>query len=368
MQESPTIEGMEIAVYRVPTDEPESDGTLCWDHTDAVVVQVVAGGMNGLGWTYAAPATAEIIADILRKVVIGQPAMAIEGAWAAMYRSLRNAGTAGAGSMAIAAVDIALWDLKAKLLGVSLVDLFGPVRDAVEIYGSGGFTSYSPERLCHQLAHWASEGITRVKMKVGRDAAADSDRVQAARIAIGPAIELFVDANGAYSRKQALAIARQFALCGVSWFEEPCSSNDLGGLRFLRDRGPARIDIAAGEYGDRTEYFLRMLQAGAVDCLQADVTRCGGYSGFLKVGSLCDAFEIPLSAHCAPQLHAHIGCAVSRLRHVEYFHDHTRIEQMLFDGTLAPIEGKLRPDRLRPGHGMELKTSDASAYRVGGVV
>ena len=267
--------------------------------------------------------------------------------------------------MAVSAVDIALWDLKARLMGIPLVELFGPVRDAVEIYGSGGFTSYSEKQLCNQLAQWASEGIPRVKMKVGRDAEADMGRVRAAAKAIGPSIGLFVDANGAYSRKQALAMAREFADCGVSWFEEPCSSDDLSGLRMLRDRAPAGMDIAAGEYGDRPGYFLRILQAGAVDCLQADLTRCGGYTGFLKVGALCDAFEIPMSAHCAPQLHAHVGCAVSRLRHVEYFHDHTRIEPILFDGALQPRDGKLHPDRQRPGHGMELKSSDAIAYRIG---
>jgi L-alanine-DL-glutamate epimerase-like enolase superfamily enzyme len=359
------IERLHTEVYRIPTDAPESDGTLEWDHTDLIVVHAFAAEKTGLGWTYAAPAAQAIILDTLRPAVLNRSAFSIEGNWREMGERLRNIGKGGVGMMAISAVDVALWDLKAKLLGVSLVDLFGPVRDAVAVYGSGGFTSYSEKQLAEQLGGWAAGGIERVKMKVGRDAVADPSRVRAARKAIGEKTELFVDANGAYTRKQALAMAERFAgECGVLWFEEPRPSDDLEGLRLLRDRGPAGMDIAAGEYGDTIGYFRDMLQAGAVDCLQADVTRCGGYTGFLKVAALCDAFEMPLSAHCAPQLHAHVGCAAEAVRHIEYFHDHNRIDRMLFDGALDPVHRSLCPDRARRGHGMTLKEADARKFRL----
>lgn len=365
MRDSPKIEQLDLATYRVATDEPESDGTLKWDHTDVVVVHVRAGGEVGLGWTYAAPAAASLISGLFREKIIDQPAFAIEKAWATMNRTLRNAGLPGAGCMAVAAVDIALWDLKAKLLDIALCDLFGSVRSEVPIYGSGGFTSYTDSRLAEQLAGWAADGIRQVKMKVGRDPQADPARVAMARKAIGPDVKLFVDANGAYSRKQALALAERFAEeQNVSWFEEPRPSDDLDGLRLLRDRAPAGMDIAAGEYGDTTQYFRRMLDAAAVDCLQADATRCGGYTGFLKVAALCEAFQMPLSAHCAPQLHTHVACAVSCLRHVEYFHDHVRIDRILFDGAIEPRRGCLVPDPKRPGHGMTVKTADAHKYRI----
>jgi L-alanine-DL-glutamate epimerase-like enolase superfamily enzyme len=363
--ENPKITALEVATFRVPTDQPESDGTLEWNHTDVVTVHVHAGGQVGLGWTYASNASAALIDGILRETIAGRNPTEIETLWQAMRQRLRNAGLPGAGSMAIAAVDIALWDLTARLREAALVDLLSPVRDAVPLYGSGGFTSYSEARLCQQLSGWAEQGLASVKMKVGRDPEADPGRVAAARRAVPETVELFVDANGAYSRKQALEMAEHFAgQSRVRWFEEPRPSTDLDGLRLLRDRAPAGMDIAAGEYGDTLDYFHRMLESQAVDCLQADVTRCGGYTGFFKVGALCEAFAVPLSAHCAPQLHAHVGCAVVPLRHVEYFHDHVRIDSLLFEGALPVEAGKLRPDRSRPGHGMALKRDDAEKYRI----
>jgi L-alanine-DL-glutamate epimerase-like enolase superfamily enzyme len=266
--------------------------------------------------------------------------------------------------MAISVVDAALWDLKAQLLNLPLVTLLGAVRDTVPVYGSGGFTSYSIAQLQSQLSGWVRDGIPRVKMKIGRSPGDDVERVQAVRHAIGNGAEIFVDANGAYSRKQALAMSEAFADLGVTWFEEPVSSDDLEGLRLLRNRVPAPIEITAGEYGYDLFYFRQMLDTEAVDVLQADATRCGGISGFLKVGPLCEARPIPLSSHCAPSLHVHPCCALTPIRHMEYFYDHVRIEQMLFEGVLTPVNGELRPDLSRPGIGLEFKRKDAERYAI----
>jgi L-alanine-DL-glutamate epimerase-like enolase superfamily enzyme len=281
-----------------------------------------------------------------------------------MRRAVRNLGQAGLCATAIAAVDVALWDLKGKLLGVSLADLFGRARDEVPVYGSGGFTSYSEERVAEQLGAWAASGVEWVKMKIGSEPARDLDRVRAARRAIGQA-GLFVDANGAYSRKEALEFAERFATLGVAWFEEPVSSDDLEGLRLLRDHGPGGIAIAAGEYGYDTRYFRRMLEAGAVDVLQADASRCCGLTGFLEVGALCEAFGLPLSAHCAPALHLPAAAALPRFVHQEWFHDHARIEAMLFDCAPRLDHGAIRPDRSRPGLGLALKRADAARFEKG---
>jgi L-alanine-DL-glutamate epimerase-like enolase superfamily enzyme len=351
-----------VSVYTIPTDGPESDGTLEWTSTTIVIVEVRAAGESGMGYTYAHKASATLISDMLLPAIKDYDAMDVGGAWTAMTRAVRNHGRPGIASMAIAAVDSALWDLKARLLKVPLVTLLGQVRDAIPVYGSGGFTSYSVDQLQRQLASWVSRGISRVKMKVGRHPGEDNDRVQLAREAIGAHAELFVEANGAYSRKQALEHANAFADVGVTWFEEPVSSDDLEGLRVLRDRAPSRMDITAGEYGYDQYYFRRMIDAGAVDVLQADATRCAGIIGFMQVGALCDAYNMPLSSHTASALHVHPCCAVARVRHLEHFYDHERIERMLFDGALESADGALRPDLSRPGIGLELKRADASRY------
>jgi L-alanine-DL-glutamate epimerase-like enolase superfamily enzyme len=356
------IERLDVSVYTVPTENPETDGTREWDSTTIIVVEPTAGGKRGLGYAYGDAAAARLINDVLRELVRGSDAMAIAGTWTAMVRALRESGRPGVSSTAVSAIDLALWDLKARLLELPLVTLLGAVREAMPIYGSGGFTSYSLLELQRQIEGWVSQGISRVKIKVGRDPNQDCRRVAAAREALGKEGELMVDANGAYDRKQALAFAERFAESGATWFEEPVSSDDLEGLRLLRDRAPSGMDIAAGEYGFDLLYFRRMLEFGAVDVLQPDARRCGGITGFLRVGALCEAYSLPLSSHTAPALHLHPCCALEPVRHVEYFHDHVRIEAMLFDGVPPVLAGALSPDLSRPGFGLELKHSDAAPY------
>jgi L-alanine-DL-glutamate epimerase-like enolase superfamily enzyme len=245
-----------------------------------------------------------------------------------------------------------------------LVNLFGQVRQAMPVYGSGGFTSYSTEKLCQQLQGWADRGIRMVKMKIGRQPSADLARVRAARKAIGDEVDLFVDANGAYSPKQALDQASKFSELNVRWFEEPVSSDDLAGMEFVRNHTPPSMEIAAGEYGYDLDYFRRMLASAAIDVLQADVTRCGGFTGFMRAATLCQAHHTPLSAHCAPALHLAVGCATPVLRHAEYFYDHVRIEEMFFDNVPRPVSGALMPDLSEAGTGLQLKQTDIEKFRI----
>jgi L-alanine-DL-glutamate epimerase-like enolase superfamily enzyme len=349
------------AAYTVPTDTPESDGTIAWDRTTMVTVEIEAGGEMGFGYTYCSKAACALIEGVLAPEIGGRDAFSIEANWAAMNAIVRNIGRPGIASCAISALDIALWDLKAKHLGVALAALLGPARETVPVYGSGGFTSYDEAKLKDQLGDWADQGCRWVKMKIGREPDRDLARVRTAKSAIGDTV-LFVDANGAYTRKQALDFAQAFSEYDVGWFEEPVSSDDLEGLRLLRDRAPGGMHIAAGEYGYTPYYFRTMLQAGAVDVLQADATRCGGLTGFMRAAALCDGFEIPFSSHCGPSIHLAPAMAAPRLQHIEWFHDHVRIEQMLLDGAPRLNQGHIAPDLSVPGHGLSLRAADARKF------
>ena len=357
------VERLAVSAYEIPTDEPESDGTLEWSSTTIVVVEAPAGGETGLGYTYAPAAAGKLVEEKLADEAEGADALAPAAVWERLGRALRNAGRPGLGFCALAAVDTALWDLKARLLRLPLVDVLPRARDTVPVYGSGGFCSYSLERLREQLAGWVEDGIPRVKMKISREPERDPERLDAARAAIGDEAELYVDSNGALAPKQALDWAHRLRReWGVSWFEEPVSSADVEGLRLVRENGPGGLDVAAGEYAYVLADFRNLI--GIVDCLQADVTRCGGFTGLLQAAGLAAGFGREVSGHCAPQLSAHALCAVPNLRHLEYFHDHVRIESLLFDGVLEPEQGELRPDRSRPGHGLELRRADAEPYAV----
>ena len=364
MRRETTITGSKVRAFTIPTDAPEADGTYAWDQTTMVLVNVEVGGVTGLGYTYADESTGKLAQTLLREVVDGQDVFSHGAIVQAMRRYVRNLGETGITMMAIAAVDNALWDLRSRLLDISVVGLLGMVRDGIPVYGSGGFTTYSDSQLQAQFGSWAEQGFHMVKMKVGSKPEMDPSRVRAARNAIGDATELFVDANGAYTVTQALGLAHRFAECGVRWFEEPVSSDNLVGLDEVRARAPIGMDIAAGEYGYTAWYFKRMLDAQAVTVLQADATRCGGITGFLDVASLCWAHNIPLSSHCGPSQHLHVCCAVPRAIHMEFFHDHARIERMFFDGFCEPHNGEMKPDLNRPGMGLELKEKDAAHYLI----
>src|SRR5688572_8001089 len=361
------IERLEVSIYRIPTDRPEADGTFHWDSTTLVLVEAVAdSGARGMGFSYTTAAAGRLIEDLLTEAVIGCSVEHTGAAWQSMVRAVRNVGLPGVAATAISAVDTALWDLRARVEGLALFRLLGPYRESVPIYGSGGFTTYSEAELVKQLSGWVEQGISKVKMKVGKDWGTkqeeDLARVSAVRRAIGSDAELFVDANGAYTAKQAIDMARRFVEQGVTYFEEPVPFDHLDQLAFIRQHSP--VAIASGEYGYSAYDFRNVLEARAVDILQIDATRCLGITGSLQAAALAHVFSVPLSTHTAPSIHAHVGCALPQIEHLEYFHDHVRIENMFFEGVLQPQEGYLRPDPSRPGLGLELKTTDAERWRL----
>ena len=361
------IDHVETSVYTVPTDSPEADGTIVWDSTTMVLVRITSGTITGMGWTYGAPACGQVVSDVLAPIITGRSALDIGGCWEAMVKAVRNSARQGAIGYAISAVDIALWDLKARLLELPLHKLLGAVRDKVPVYGSGGFTTYTPEQLETQLGGWAhGQHIPRVKIKIGEswgtEPERDLARMRQARHVIGEDVELFVDANGGYTRKQAIRVMEAANDLDVRWFEEPVSSDDLAGLREIRDAISA--DVTAGEYGFDLVYFRRMCDAQSVDCLQIDASRCGGITEWLRAAAVAASHGLEVSGHCGPHLHAHVAAATPNLRHLEWFHDHVRIETMFFDGTLNPQGGTITPDSSAPGNGLTLRSSDIEEFQV----
>ena len=346
------------SVREFPTPQAESDGTLTWTSTTAVTAQIATAGHTGLGWTYSSPAAATVISDKLADVVTGRDALDVPGTWEVMVRACRNLGRPGIVSQAIAAVDIALWDLKARILDLPLHRLFGQARDTVPVYGSGGFTDLTDAQLEEQIGGWLDLGCAAVKIKVGQDWGAriprDLQRVTLAKSWLSDDVALMVDANGAYSPGQAARVGAAYDDLGVIWFEEPVSSDDLQNLRGLRRQ--LRCDVAAGEYADSVLYVQRMCASGAVDCLQVDVTRCAGYTEWLRCAAVAAAHGLQVSGHCAPALHAPVAAAIPNLRHVEYFADHARIEPDLVDGVPPVRHGEMRLSD-EPGHGMTLRNS-----------
>jgi L-alanine-DL-glutamate epimerase-like enolase superfamily enzyme len=356
------INQIRVRAFKIPTPYPESDGTLVWNETVLVLVELRADGAHALGFGYADLATAHFITTHFLELLKNADSTNIPFLHEQLIHRLRNMGRPGIASMALSIVDIALWDLKARLLGIPLIQLWGSMRPSIPVYASGGFTSYSLIELCAQMSEWKAAGMTRVKMKVGQHPEQDVERVRAVREIIGPQTEFYVDANGAYTRKQALAFAEAYRELGVSWFEEPVSSDDLEGLHFIRDHAPTGMTIAAGEYGYDLTYFQRMLAAQAVDTLQADVTRCGGFTEILKIAALCEAHHVPLSGHTAPTLHTHIALALNPIAHIEYFIDHYRIEQHLFEGAIIPLKGLATVDSHQSGLGLTLREKEAKRF------
>jgi L-alanine-DL-glutamate epimerase-like enolase superfamily enzyme len=365
------VERLDVLVVQVPTDRPEADGTLSWSSTTCVVVQAISGSDVGVGWTYAPTGCADLVTQVLAPVVCGRPVLDVTACWLAMVRQVRNATRTGVAGYAVSAVDCALWDLKARRLGVRLCDLLGTVRGHVPVYGSGGFTTYDDAQTVQQIEGWSSWGASAVKIKIGEADGTRPDRdvarIRLARQTLGPGPDLLVDANGGYRRKQALRLARMLPEWGVTWFEEPVSADDLAGLRLVRDGSD--VDVAAGEYGGDLTYFERMCAAGAVDCLQVDASRCGGVTGWQRAVTAADAHGLDVSSHCAPALHLHLAASTPHLRHMEYFHDHVRIEGAVFAGVAAPVGGSLAPAASAPGNGLRLRDDvEASVARLGGTV
>lgn len=343
-----------VKSFSLPTKTPEADGTLSWNKTTLVTVELTENAVTGLGYTYADEATAHFLVEHALPVLRGLASADHFRALEIVKKKFRNLSNAGVSSLALSALDIAFWDLRARLLGISFADLLGKKRDSVPFYGSGLFMNLSEEELKAQIESFRILGCRSFKMKIGAGYKEDLERVALVRSLVGEDAALFVDANGAYDPRTGLALAFELPRFGVSWFEEPVTSDDDTGMRFLRDHFPPSVRFVAGEYCHQDHDFLRLLARGLVDVIQVDATRSEGVTGALRASALAHAFNVPLSTHCAPLLSGNLGLVLDQLSIAEGFIDHLRLEEECFEHLGQFVDGAYYPGENQLGFGWEL--------------
>lgn len=321
-------------------------------------------GEEGLG--VGTPVARDIIERALKPILLNQDPLCIEKLWDDMFWRVRGYGRKGVAFCAISAVDIALWDLKAKLFGVPLYRLLGPYTDRVPIYGSGGWTSFSEEELVREQTGYVERGIPRVKMKVAKDfgksEAEDIRRLKAVRKAVGDEVEIYVDANNGYYAKQAIGMAKHLADYDVKWFEEPVLADDIAGLAAIARA--ISIPVATGEH-EYTRYgFKELIAQGGADIVQPDVGRVGGISEWMKVAHLAQAFNLPIAPHAVQLVHLHVACCIPNLKVVEYLGTVEEGDKLWYTEFPEPRDGYWSPYPDRPGLGLELSPEAIRKYAV----
>ena len=353
--------GRPIQDATIPPPRPGSEGR------SALFVHVKTdAGVEGLGTGTGGPAVRAVIEHNLKDVLIGEDPFDVERLWESMFWRVRGFGRKGVAFCAISCVDVALWDLKAKALGVALYKLLGPYTDTVPIYGSGGWTSFTEAELVREQVGYVERGIPRVKMKVakdfGRAEREDIRRLAAVRKAVGDDVEIYVDANNGYYAKQAIRMAREFEQYGIGWFEEPVLADDIDGLAAVARATP--IPVATGEH-EYTKYgFKELIARGGADIVQPDVGRVGGITEWLKVAHLAHAFNLPVAPHAVQLVHLHLACATPNLKVVEYLGVSEEGDRIWYTDFPQPRNGMWSPYPDRPGLGLELSPQAVELYSV----
>jgi D-galactarolactone cycloisomerase len=350
----PDLPGIQDATIR----HPESGRGSLFVHIKT------ASGHEGL-----APGLAlsrEVIHRVLKPVLLSQDPLCTEQLWDDMFWRVRGFGRKGLAFAAISSVDIALWDLKAKLFGVPLYRLLGPFTDRVPIYGSGGWTSYTEAELVREQTGYVERGIPRVKMKVakdfGRAEAEDVRRLAAVRKAVGDDVEIYVDANNGYYAKQAIGMARHLADYNVKWFEEPVLADDIAGLAAIARA--IDIPVATGEH-EYTRYgFRELIAQGGADIVQPDVGRVGGVTEWMKVAHLAHAFNLPVAPHAVQLVHLHLACCTPNLKVVECLGTVEETDRLWYTEFPEQRDGYWSPYPDRPGLGLELSPDAVRKYSV----
>lgn len=344
-------EGFVIQDATIPPLVPGAKGSMgLWIHikTDE--------GTEGLGVGTGNLAIRAVIENNLKDLLIGQDPFNIEKLWNDMFWRVRGYGRKGVAFQALSTVDIGLWDLKAKALGLPLYRLLNPMFEKVPIYGSGGWTNYDEKELVAEQTGYVDRGIPRVKMKVGKDFGQsereDIARLNAVRKAVGDDVEIYVDANNGYYAKQAIRMSRMFEDYDVKWFEEPVIADDIEGLAAISRA--TTIPVATGEH-EYTKYgFKDLIARGAVDIVQPDIGRVGGVTEWMKAAYLAHAFNLPVAPHAVQLVHLHCAMATPNLKVVEYLGSVEKNDDFFYTDYPKPVNGTWAPYPDKPGLGLEL--------------
>jgi L-alanine-DL-glutamate epimerase-like enolase superfamily enzyme len=323
-------------------------------------------GITGISYSEGAGPVRSLIHDQLSDLIVGADPFETEKLWTNMFWRTRGNGRKGVAFQAISAVDNAVWDIKAKALGVPLYRLLGSAHDRVPVYGSGGWTHYTEKELVREQMSFVERGFPRTKMKVARDFGRaekeDIARLAAIRKTLGDDVTIFVDANNGYYAKQAIRMAAAFKDYDIGWFEEPVLADDIPGLASIAKA--ISIPVATGEH-EYTKYGFRdLITAGAADIVQADVGRVGGVTEWMKIAHLAAAFNLPIAPHAYALLHLHPAMATPNLMVVEMLDIEWQPMMKWLIDPPHPENGQWTPDPDRPGNGIELNPSAVKKYAI----
>jgi L-alanine-DL-glutamate epimerase-like enolase superfamily enzyme len=361
------IAAIRVHLVSAPVEGGFADATRKVESLGFVIVRVItAGGQEGVGITYhevGGEATAELIRRNIAPRLTGRDPLATEVIWQELFHYLRGVGRKGLTYCALSAVDIALWDLKGKILGLPVYKLLGGNRTHVPVYASGGWTSYSDDELVAEASGMVARGFTALKLKVGfnggADLRCDVERVRKVRDAVGPQIRLMVDANNSFDAARAVQLANRIREYDIFFFEEPVLADDIPGLaRFKRGTD---IPLATGEH-EYTKFGVRdLLLSEAVDVLQVDATRVGGYTELLKCAALAQAWNVKLAPHAMELVHLHFAAAASDALFLERLLIFEGITEKVFPNAPVPVGGMIEVPDL-PGLGLALDLDFVSAH------
>ena len=335
----------EVWLVSLPVGSGFADSTRTVGTVGFTIVRITTDqGLDGIGMTYhevGGSAVRRLILDDIAPKITGRDPLETEVIWTELFHYLRGVGRKGLAFGAISAVDTALWDLKGKILGLPLYRLLGSDRSRIPVYTSGGWTSFNDEELLAEVAQMLSEGYSAIKIKVGVDSGRnprrDLERVRKVRDAVGPDIDILLDANNVWDAATAVQFANSVRECHILFLEEPVPADDIPGLaRFKRGTD---IPLATGEH-EYTKYGVRdLVLAEAVDIVQVDGARAGGYTEMLKILALTQAWNLKFAPHAMEHLHIHLVSAAPNALFLERLR--------LFE----PITAAVFPTSPKPGNG-----------------